>query len=98
MHKTYFFLSILISLSDLSLGGYNMNKNPSPATTNPILSKWLQFCVGVIPSEPSPTPHFKNIEDISVQAWIIQRFLVHYQILQLFNIAIAILDFSLFFL
>ena len=27
--------------------------------------------------------------------WIIQRFLVHYQILHLLNIAIAILDFSL---
>ena len=27
--------------------------------------------------------------------WIIQRFLVHYQILHLSNIAIAILDFSL---
>ena len=30
-----------------------------------------------------------------VAYWIIQRFLVHYQILHLSNIAIAILDFSL---
>ena len=33
-------------------GGYNINKNPPPATTNPILRKWVQFRVGAIPSEP----------------------------------------------
>ena len=34
-----------------SLGGYDRSK--TPATMNPILRKWVQFRVGVIPSEPS---------------------------------------------
>jgi hypothetical protein len=37
----------------------------------------------------------KRMQKIKGAYWIIQRFLVHYKILHLSNIAIAILDFSL---
>ena len=32
----------------LYIGGYNRNKNPRTATTNPILRKWVQSRVGSI--------------------------------------------------
>ena len=39
--------------------------------------------------------HFRSKATFKGAYWITRRFLVHYQILHLSNIAIAILDFSL---